>query len=352
MNAPHAGNAGAMRDGCTITENASLQQRNTFRVPARAALLAEVQTPQALDALFADAALRAAPLLVLGEGSNILFTRDWPGLVLSIAARGIGVLEERAGTARVRVEAGENWNDFVHWSLRGGFSGLENLALIPGTVGAAPIQNIGAYGVEVREFVFAVEAWNRSTNRFVRLTNADCAFGYRDSVFKRERERFVVTAVEFELPRRRALRTGYAGIADELAAMGIAEPDAPAVAEAVIRLRRRKLPDPARIGNAGSFFKNPLVGSDLAAELHRHYPSLPGWPADGGREKLSAAWLIEACGLKGLREGDAGVSERHALVLVNHGAASGAQILAVAERVQAAVRERFGVDLEPEPLVV
>jgi len=350
MNAPQAD--GAMRDGYTISENASLQTRNTFRVPARAALLAEVQAPQALDALFADAALRSLPLLVLGEGSNILFTRDWPGLVLTIAARGIKVLDERADAALVRVEAGESWNDFVHWSLREGFSGLENLALIPGTVGAAPIQNIGAYGVEVREFVATVEAWDRAAGRFVRLGNADCAFGYRDSLFKRERERFVVSAVEFELPRRRALRTGYAGIADELAAMGISEPDAPTVAEAVIRLRRRKLPDPALIGNAGSFFKNPLVGADLAAELHRQHPSLPGWPADGGREKLSAAWLIEACGLKGLREGDAGVSERHALVLVNGGQASGAQILAVAERVRAAVRERFGVELEPEPLIV
>jgi UDP-N-acetylmuramate dehydrogenase len=239
----------------------------------------------------------------------------------------------------------------VHWSLGHGFAGLENLVLIPGSVGAAPIQNIGAYGVEVREFVETVEAFDRRAGKLMRLGNADCAFAYRDSVFKREPGRYVVTAAEFLLPRRRELRLDYAGIGEELAAMGLDSPSHAAVADAVMRLRTRKLPNPALIGNAGSFFKNPVVEAALAAELVRANPALPSWPAAEYR-KLSAAWLIESCDFKGLREGDAGVSTQHALVLVNHGNATGAQIWALAQRIQASVKQRFGVMLEPEPLVL
>ncbi|MFI4969377.1 MAG: UDP-N-acetylmuramate dehydrogenase [Lysobacterales bacterium] len=342
----------AAGDGYAVLENASLEGRNTFRVAARAAILIDVRKPAALDELFGYAALKTQPLLVLGEGSNILLTRDWPGIVLSIAARGIRVLEDHGDRARIRVEAGENWNDLVRWSLGRGFCGLENLVLIPGTVGAAPIQNIGAYGVEVREFIIGVDAWDREAGRLVHLANADCAFGYRDSVFKHERERYIVTAVEFELPRQRALLIDYAGVAEELAAIGVTEPTAPAVAEAIARIRTRKLPDPALIGNAGSFFKNPLVTPAKAAALGGLHAGLPAWPVAGGRMKLSAAWLIEACGFKGLREGDAAVSEQHALVLVNRGHASGAQIWSLAEHIRAAVHTRFEVILDPEPLIV
>jgi UDP-N-acetylmuramate dehydrogenase len=338
--------------GYTIVESASLTGRNTFRVPARAALLLDVRNPAALAELFGYAALKTQPVLVLGEGSNILFTRDWPGVVLSMATRGIQVVDDDGEHARVRVEAGENWNDFVHWAVGHGYAGLENLVLIPGTVGAAPIQNIGAYGVEVREFIAAVEAWDREAGALVRLANAECAFAYRDSVFKQQRERYVVTAVEFDLPRRRELRTDYAGVGDELAALGITTPTPAAVAEAIARLRTRKLPDPALIGNAGSFFKNPLVERTVADRLRAEHPALPAWPAGAAQTKLSAAWLIEACGFKGLREGDAAVSERHALVLVNHGHATGAQLWALAERIRAGVRARFGVEIEPEPRVV
>jgi UDP-N-acetylmuramate dehydrogenase len=345
------GPATAQGDGYTMVENASLQGRNTFHVAARAAMLIDVRNPAALDELFGYAMLKTQPLLVLGEGSNILFTRDWNGVVLSIAARGIRVLEGDDARARIRVEAGENWNDFVHWSLAKGYCGLENLVLIPGLVGAAPIQNIGAYGTEVREFIASVEVWDRNTSKRITLANADCAFGYRDSLFKRDRDRYVVTAVEFELPRVRALRIDYAGVHEELAALGVSEPTAPTVAEAIARIRTRKLPNPMRVGNAGSFFKNPLIDAKQANALREMHPDLPCWPA-GDRCKLSAAWLIEACGLKGARDGDAGVSEQHALVLINHGQASGAQLWALAERVRAAVRERFGVELEPEPLVV
>ena len=339
-------------DGYTIVENASLQGRNTFRVPARARLLIDVHKAAALSELFGVAALNMQPLLVLGEGSNILFTRDWPGVVLSIVAGGIDLLHEDGEHARVRAGAGGNWNAFVRWSLGMGLCGLENLVLIPGTVGAAPIQNIGAYGVEVREFIACVEAWDRQAGRLRRIDNADCGFAYRNSLFKREHERYIVTAVEFDLPRRRDLRIDYPGVRDELAARGAAEPSALIVAEAIARIRTRKLPNPALLGNAGSFFKNPLVDAATAARLCGEFPGLPSWPASDARCKLSAAWLVEACGLKGFRDGDAAVSAQHALVLVNLGNASGTEIAALAEFVRATVRARFGVELEAEPRII
>lgn len=339
-------------DGYTIVENASLQGRNTFRVPARAAMLLDVRKPAALAELFGYGMLKSQPLLVLGEGSNILFTRDWPGVVLSIAAHAIDVLDEGGEHVRVRAEAGANWNAFVHWTLARGFAGLENLVLIPGTVGAAPIQNIGAYGTEVGEFITAVEAWDRDTSALVRIDVADCALGYRDSRFKHEPGGHVITAVEFMLPRAHELRLDYAGVREELAMLGIDKPTPSHVAEAVARLRMRKLPNPALLGNAGSFFKNPIVPAAVATQLRGAHPALPAWPALNGDTKLSAAWMIQACGLKGLREGDAAVSDRHALVLVNHGGASGADVWALAQRVRGRVRERFGVELEPEPIVL
>ncbi len=343
--------------GYTVVEDAPLEGRNTFRVKARANLLVDVRHADAFPELFAQPALQSLPLLVLGEGSNLLFAGDWPGVVLAIAARGIRVVEDDGSHSLVRVEAGENWDDFVRWSIGHGYAGLENLVMIPGTVGAAPIQNIGAYGVEVREFVHAVEAWDRTLSRLVRLDNAACAFGYRDSLFKQDAGRWIVTAVEFLLPRQREPRIGYAGIGEELAAIGMA-PDTGgaasplAIAEAVSRLRTRKLPNPALIGNAGSFFKNPVVDAELAARLAAAHAGLPQWPGDEGRRKLSAAWLIEQAGFKGYRDGDAGISEQHALVLVNHDRASGADLLRVARRVATGVHERFGVRLEPEPRIV
>jgi UDP-N-acetylmuramate dehydrogenase len=337
--------------GYTIVENASLEGRNTFRVPARAEILIDVRRPEALAGVLALPYVQKNPLLILGGGSNMLFTRDWSGTVVSIATHDIRVVEDRGHAALVRVEGGENWNEFVHWSLSLGFVGLENLVLIPGSVGAAPIQNIGAYGREVSQFIATVEAWDRQAARLVRLDNASCRFAYRDSLFKREPDRYVITAVEFLLPREGDLRTDYAGIAEELAAMNCTA-SAATVAEAVARLRTRKLPNPAVIGNAGSFFKNPVVAADVALELQRVHPALPTWNAAEGARKISAAWMIEACGMKGVRDGDAGVSDQHALVLVNHGRASGEQVWALAQRVQTKVFERFNVLLEPEPIIV
>ena len=339
-------------NGYVLVENASLGRRNTFGVPARANMLVDVHKAAALAELFDYPLLKSQPLLVLGTGSNVLLTRDWPGIVVSIVERGISVLDDDGAHARVRVAAGENWNDFVHWSLGRGFAGLENLVLIPGTVGAAPIQNIGAYGVEVGEFVTAVDAWDRLDNRRVHLDHAACAFGYRDSLFKSQRDRYLVVAVEFLLPRERALRLDYAGVREELTALGTAKPTPATTAEAISRIRMRKLPDPAVIGNAGSFFKNPLIDPALAQRLRTDEPALPQWPAADGMVKLSAAWMIEACGLRGVREGDAGIAAQHALVLVNHGHATGAELWTLAAHVRVAVHERFGVTLEPEPLIV
>ncbi|MEO8803327.1 MAG: UDP-N-acetylmuramate dehydrogenase [Rudaea sp.] len=342
----------ASASGYTVLENASLQGRTTFRVPARTDLLIDVNRVEVLPELFKLGALKSDRTLVLGGGSNVLFVGDWPGVVVSIATQGIHVLEDRVDAALVRVDAGENWNDFVHWSLGHGYMGLENLALIPGSVGAAPIQNIGAYGVEVREFIHQVEVFDRLERAFAYLDNAQCDFAYRDSVFKRDPNRYIVTRVEFLLPRTRELRLDYAGVREELARMNVQSPSAATVAEAVTRLRTRKLPNPALIGNAGSFFKNPIVAMDEAHKLHADHPQLPVWDGANNTKKLSAAWLIEACNFKGLREGDAGVSTLHALVLVNYGNASGEQIWALAQQIRTSVLARFGVELQPEPLVI
>lgn len=337
--------------GYTLIENASLGTRNSLRVNAHASLLAEIRDATKLTELLEFPGVRERRLLVLGEGSNVLFTGDFDGTVLVMATRGVHV-ESDGDSARIAVAAGERWDDFVRWTLGQGYAGLENLILIPGTVGAAPIQNIGAYRCEVAEFVESVEAWDTQQRSVVTLDRAACAFAYRDSLFKREPGRYIVTAVRFVLPRSRALRTDYAGLGEQLARMGVENPAPFHVAEAVVHLRTRKLPDPAVIGNAGSFFKNPLLSCAQADALKRAFPELPGWPQADGQSKVSAAWLIETAGFKGVREGDAGISNRHALVLVNHGQATGPQLWALAQKVMLGVQQKFGVQLEPEPVLI
>lgn len=338
--------------GYRLLENAPLAGRNTFRVSASAELLADVYDSSALVELFGFKALREQPVLLLGAGSNVLFVDTVPGVVVSLTMHEIRILVDHDRHAIVRAEAGVAWNDLVHWTLGRGLLGLENLVLIPGTVGAAPIQNIGAYGVEVGEFIEVVEAFDRQTLQPRRLSHEQCAFNYRDSLFKREPDRWVVTAVEFRLARQRELVTHYAGVREELAAMQVSQPRAAHVAEAIARLRTRKLPNPLLVGNAGSFFKNPVIERAAADALQEHAPDIPLFSADQGFAKVSAAWLIEQCGLKGHRVGDAGVSSQHALVLVNHGNASGRQILELAQQVQQQVFARFGIALEPEPRVI
>ncbi|MEO6102708.1 MAG: UDP-N-acetylmuramate dehydrogenase [Pseudoxanthomonas sp.] len=341
-----------------LIANADLRSRNTFGVGAHAPWLVEVEDAGALGEVLALPEMQGSVPLLLGGGSNLLFAGDPQTAVIALDTHRIEIFADDGIHAMVRVDAGVGWHALVLWALEHGLMGLENLALIPGTVGAAPIQNIGAYGTEVAEFVHTVEAWDRDTGTLVRLPRASCAFASRDSLFKHFPDRYLVVAVEFELPRQRTLKLDYAGIPEELAAMGIPSMDTPApgfrdVAEAVIRIRRRKLPDPALIGNAGSFFKNPIVPATVADELQRQHEGLPVFRGDGPEQrKISAAWMIERCGWKGFREGDAGVAATHALVLVNHGSASGAQLLSLARRIAGSVQQQFGVALQPEPRVI
>lgn len=345
-------NSLANADGFTLTENASLLHRNTLRVDAHTAWLAEIHDATAIPDLLAHPALHGKPSLLLGEGSNVLFVGDYPGVIVNMQTRGVEVLDEGDTATRIHVTAGEHWDDFVRWTLAHGYAGLENLILIPGSVGAAPMQNIGAYGVEVGEFVELVTAFDLVEKRYTAFTQAQCQFAYRDSIFKRHPDRWLITALKIRLPREHTPRVDYAGLREELARMAIAKPAPVHIAEAVIALRTRKLPDPAVLGNAGSFFKNPIVPNPQAEALRRDHPQLPCWPAGGESSKLSAAWLIETCGFKDLREGDAAISNRHALVLVNHGHATGAQLWALAQQVRDDVHERFGVTLEPEPRII
>jgi UDP-N-acetylmuramate dehydrogenase len=340
-----------------IVEPASLKTLNSFGVEAGARRLMIVDDPADLAAALAQIR-HDARVLVIGGGTNLLLAGDFDGTVLRIALRGRRIVGRTDGEALVEAAAGENWHAFVGWTLDQGLSGLENLALIPGTVGASPIQNIGAYGVEMRERFDSLDAVDRHTGQRYRFESAECRFGYRDSLFKHaEGARFIITAVRFHLSAGFEPRLGYGEVLAELGA------DAPRdralgaqdVARAVIAIRQRKLPDPALLGNAGSFFRNPVVDAALAQALSADHPGMPRYPAGHGesaRVKLSAGWMIEQCGWKGYRAGDAGVHERHALVLVNHGSATGAQVLALAERIRDSVARRYGVTLQPEPTIV
>lgn len=346
-----------MHSNLPLQHDFSLQAHNTFGIAARAQAYLRVETVGQLRAALADPALAALPRLVLGGGSNILLTGDFAGLVLHIALAGKQVMDEDAATPGgrrlVRAAAGENWHDFVQWTLEQGLGGLENLSLIPGTVGAAPIQNIGAYGAETKDYFHSLSAYDTASGTLRTMDAAACRFGYRDSVFKQAAGRgLIILDVTFALPKQWQANLRYAELAQALAAQGIAAPTPRQVADAVIAVRRAKLPDPAVIGNAGSFFKNPVVsGAQCAALLARH-PALVHHAQPDGSEKLAAGWLIDQCGWKGRRLGAAGVYAKQALVLVNHGGASGADVQRLAQAIQADVAAKYGVRLEPEPILV
>jgi len=307
----------------------------------------------ALGQLQEHAELGRLRWLVLGGGSNLLFTSDFDGVVVKIDLGGLEVVGETDDAWLFEIGAGENWHATVETLVSRGYPGLENLALIPGLVGAAPIQNIGAYGVELAERFHRLRAWDLDSRSMVEMGLEDCNFGYRDSVFKGELAgRRIVVAVTVALPKNWRPVAGYVDVAAELRHRAIREPGPRDIFEAVVAIRRRKLPDPAALGNAGSFFKNPVVTREKYNELIARFPSLVGYALSGSRFKIAAGWLVEAAGLKGATRGRAGVYERQALVLVNRGGATGAEILALAREVQAKVAERFGVNLEPEPVIV
>ncbi|NNA15639.1 UDP-N-acetylmuramate dehydrogenase [Pseudomonas lundensis] len=329
--------------------DASLKPFNSFGVDVRARLFAEAHNDDEVREALQYCAERELPLLVIGGGSNVLLTQDVQALVLRMATRGIRVIEDGGQRVVVEAEAGEIWHAFVLWTLAQGFAGLENLSLIPGTVGAAPMQNIGAYGVEIKDVFAGLTALDRQTGQLRDFTLEECNFGYRDSVFKQHPGRWLILRVRFALSRAARLHLEYGPVRQRLSEQGIHQPTATDVSRAISSIRSEKLPDPAVLGNAGSFFKNPVVSSALAAELKLTHPNLVGYPQADGQVKLAAGWLIETAGWKGFREEDAGVHRLQSLVLVNYGAATGLQLLSLAQRIQEDIARRFNVQLEMEP---
>ncbi|HJW25783.1 MAG TPA: UDP-N-acetylmuramate dehydrogenase [Rhodocyclaceae bacterium] len=333
-----------------LRRDVDLSACNTLALPGGAALYARIDHPGQL----AEPEFASQRRFILGGGSNLVLTGDFDGLVLHMAIPGRRLAREDADAWYVEGGAGENWHDFVQWTLAQGWPGLENLSLIPGTVGAAPIQNIGAYGLEVAERFHTLTAFDFATGCLVAFGRDDCRFGYRDSLFKQEgwhlSGRFAITSVTFRLPKAWRPMAGYADLARELDERQVASPTARDVADAVVAVRRRKLPDPAQIPNAGSFFHNPVVDAAAADRLAALYPNLPRYPQADGRIKLAAGWLIEQAGWKGRDLGPVGMYEKQALVLVNRGGARGEDVQRTMAAVRADVAARFGVELTPEPV--
>jgi UDP-N-acetylmuramate dehydrogenase len=336
-----------------IERNVNLRTLNAFGLSAQAATLVRVDSDAAVRRVIDHADLGRAPKLVLGGGSNIVFTRDPASVVLKVEVMGRRLLQERADAWIVEAGAGENWHDVVAWTLQQGLPGLENLALIPGTVGAAPVQNIGAYGVELRERFESLDVVDLVTGRGATLDLDACHFGYRDSVFKQSLAgKSVITRVRFRLPKPWRPVVGYLELERRMQDTGNAKPDAQTVFDWVCAIRRGKLPDPAVIGNVGSFFKNPVVTVEQCRDIIGRDPEIVHYLLPDGTVKLAAGWLIDACGWKGKSIGRAGVYEKQALVLVNRGGASGAEVVTLARAIQESVYGRFGIRLEPEPIIV
>lgn len=334
-----------------VQENFPLRKYNTFGIDARAARFAAFQDMDELAELISLSAGR--PSLILGGGSNILLTRNVEGLVLKNELMGIEKINEDEEHVYIRAGAGENWHAFVLHCIANNWAGVENLSLIPGCVGASPMQNIGAYGVEIKDVFHSLTAYHIKEHSLHNFSLADCEFGYRESVFKRKyKGQFVITDVTYRLRKHPVLNTSYGAINEELAKMDVKELSIRAVSDAVIRIRSSKLPDPAQIGNAGSFFKNPSVSKEKFAGLQHQFPAIVGYKNNDGSMKLAAGWLIEQCGWKGFREGDAGVHAKQALVLVNYGNATGKEIYDLSEKVVRSVEDKFGVELEREVNIV
>jgi UDP-N-acetylmuramate dehydrogenase len=352
-----------------VEKNVPLQPFNSFGIVAKALTLIRVSSEADIAAVLQDPTLRAAPKFILGGGSNIVLTGDVKPLVLKVEIMGKRLVSENAKAWIVEAGAGENWHDLVTWTLQHGYPGLENLALIPGTVGAAPVQNIGAYGVELQDRFESLDAVDLTTGQTFTLNAAQCAFGYRDSVFKHSStarssdapgfglaDKALITRVRFSLPKAWKPVLGYADIEKKMLQSGVDAPDPLQIYEWICDIRRAKLPDPKVIGNAGSFFKNPTVSPEQCADIIQRDPKIVHYRLADGSVKLAAGWLIDACGWKGKSVGNAGVYDKQALVLVNRGGAgnpvTGGEVMTLAGAIQTSVYERFGIRLEPEPVVV
>lgn len=332
-----------------LERSVSLKNNNTFGLQVDALVFSGIPDKATLEAIWKTNLLLQSSPLVLGGGSNILFTKNYPGLVLKNMLLGKRILRESDTDIEVEIASGENWHQTVLWAVEQGFGGIENLSLIPGSAGAAPIQNIGAYGVELEQVFQRLEAFDMLEGKYIELSHAECHFGYRDSIFKHEAKgRFFITSMVLKLHKKSAVNTQYGDIQQTLEGWGIAKPGIADVSRAVTHIRQTKLPDPAIIGNCGSFFKNPVIPTEQFHILQSNFPDIRSFPAAEGYTKVPAAWLIEQCGWKGHRRGDAGVHEKQALVLVNYGSATGREIFALARDVQQSVVDKFGISLEME----
>ncbi len=334
-------------------ENISLLPFNTFGIDINAAHIFYLKAPEDLKDIleypgFSDMSDNMTDLLVLGQGSNVLFTHDFRGVIIKNEIRGIRILEENDKFVLVEAGSGEKWQDLVDYAVSRDLAGIENLTLIPGTVGAAPIQNIGAYGVEAADVIESVHAYNLEKKEWITLANKECEFSYRDSIFKRRlKNQVVICSVVFRLSKTPELRLNYGGIKEELGKRNIADPTIQDISGIVAGIRRAKLPDPEILGNAGSFFKNPLLGEAQFQVLLRSFPMIKYFK-EGDLYKISAGWLIEQAGWKGYRQGNASCYEKQALILVNYGNAKGEEILALSEKIQKSVFDKFGIALERE----
>jgi UDP-N-acetylmuramate dehydrogenase len=335
--------------GMIILENISLKPYNTFGIKVNARLFAEMHTLQDIQTFLNTARYKGRPKLIMGGGSNLLFTKDVDDVVMKISTKGIFKISETADDVWLNVQAGVVWDDFVNYCLDNNYGGIENLALIPGNVGSCPIQNIGAYGVEVKDCIETVEVVDMKSVQMYDIPNKDCRFGYRDSIFKKElKDKVVIVSVTFKLTKKHHLKLEYGAITDELKTLGIENPGIREIAKAVGNIRRCKLPDPKEIGNAGSFFKNPSLSAQEYHKLKALFSAMPSYPQPDDSFKIPAGWLIEQCGWKGFRKDDAGVHEKQALVLVNYGNASGTEIYKLACNIKDSVKKKFGIDLEME----
>lgn len=336
-----------------IQQNVSLRSYNTFGIDVNAKQFVEVNTLEELCVLCAAFNLSDRSLLILGGGSNVLLTGDFDGMVIRINLKGITVLKEDDDHVWIKSMAGEVWHEFVMHCVQQGWGGLENLSLIPGYVGAAPMQNIGAYGVEVKDTFESLEAVEIATGEIIRFSNADCRFGYRESIFKQEAKgRYIIASVIFRLNKKPKFNTTYGAITQTLEERGITELSIKAISDAVIHIRQSKLPDPKVLGNAGSFFKNPEIPAEQFNELKNKYPGVVGYPAGENHVKVAAGWLIEQCGWKGKVVGNTGSHKQQALVLVNYGKATGAEIWELAMAIQRSVNDKFGITIQPEVNVI
>jgi UDP-N-acetylmuramate dehydrogenase len=325
----------------------SLKNYNTFGIEVYAKCFASFNSIDILQELTTDNS--QLPILILGGGSNILFTGNYDGLVLKNEIKGIEIVKEDNESLCIKVGAGENWHNFVMYCIDRNYGGVENLSLIPGNVGASPMQNIGAYGVEIKEVFCELEAFHIKDKRLVKFNLLDCEFGYRESIFKKKyKDEFVILNVTYRLSKKPKFNTSYHALQEELAKMNVSELSVQVISQAVIKIRQSKLPDPAKIGNAGSFFKNPEMGNRQFSDLKEVYSEIPAFKLSEEFYKIPAAWLIEQCGWKGYRKADAGCHDRQALVLVNYGNASGKEIYELSEAIRISVKEKFNIDLSRE----